>query len=448
MGRPLVFPWHERRRAWESTSAALQFCEIEDQLRTNGQPTPMDATLNKSKLLEVIAALTSRRESGRLQINGPGRRGAFFFKNGKLVDAHMGPFSGFPAVNLAVSTAEATFRFDSSIPPPSTPGFIPINERLLLRERFGIDTIDVEIIQEEAIETEDVNGRSLVETHTALTETSPQREANNAQESAYKLPTTANTVSGSGARESRRRAAKNRRVVRKRTQTLAIPDQFRSQTAEAGQTMVDEGSAPGSYREENKDDQRSDSPITLEPPPNEPDSGLTTESTAEEARPGPPSNSEITFKSFAMEVRQNAGNKLLWTAVILTVLVSGVGSYWLNNFFSSQPGAPAQTKAELKAAASVDVEQPVIEGALHGKEATIVMPEYPSTARSKAITGQVTVSVRVNKQGDVVSARAVNGDPLLRPAAVTAARKAKFSPEKLVGEPSRISGTITYTFKL
>jgi outer membrane biosynthesis protein TonB len=32
--------------------------------------------------------------------------------------------------------------------------------------------------------------------------------------------------------------------------------------------------------------------------------------------------------------------------------------------------------------------------------------------------------------------------------AAEAARKAKFSPEKLAGQRSRISGTITYNFKL
>jgi TonB family protein len=412
----------------------------------------MDATLNKSKLLDVIAALTSRGESGRLQITGPGRRGAFFFKNGKLVAAHMGPFSGFPAVNFAVSTAEATFKFDSSIPPPTTPGFLPINERILLRERFGIDTIDDEIIEDQAIETEGANGHSLVEIQTALTDPSPQREGSNAQESANKLSPTANTGSGSGARESRRRAARNRRVIRKRNQTRAIPDQFRCQTAEETQTMVSNGSElgsrPSASREENNDGQRSDTAITPEPPSNESDSYLTKESTAEEARPGSSSNSETMFKSFATEIRENAGNKLLWTAVILTVLVSGVGSYWLNNYFSSAQGIAAPIKAESKPSANADVEQPEIEGVLQGKEATIVMPEYPSAARTKAVTGKVTVSVLVNKQGDVVSARAVNGDPLLRPAAVTAARKAKFSPEKLVGEQSRIYGTITYTFKL
>jgi TonB family protein len=409
----------------------------------------MDATLNKSRLLDVIAALTSRGESGRLQITAPGRRGAFFFENGKLVAAHMGPFSGFPAVNFAVSTAEATFRFDSSIPPPPTSGFISINERLLLRERFGIDTIDVEIIEDQAIETEGANGRSLVETQTALTETPPQREAINAQESAYKLSTAANIGSASGARESRRRAARNRRVVRKRNQTRAIPDQFRYQTAEAAQTIVCKESELGSSPSlENKDDQSSDPLVTLESRLNGSDSGLTTASTAEETRLAPPSNSEIMFKSIATEIRGNAGNKLLWTAVFLTVLVSGVGSYWLNSYFSSEPGVAPQIKAEPKKPANADVEQPVIEGVLHGKEATIVMPEYPPTARSKAVTGKVTVSVVVNKQGDVVSARAMNGDPLLRPAAVTAAKKAKFSPEKFVGQPSTTSGTITYTFKL
>ncbi|HEX9424685.1 MAG TPA: energy transducer TonB, partial [Pyrinomonadaceae bacterium] len=59
----------------------------------------------------------------------------------------------------------------------------------------------------------------------------------------------------------------------------------------------------------------------------------------------------------------------------------------------------------------------------------------------------VTVAVLVNKQGLVISAWALNGHPLLKGAAVMAARKAKFSPEKLADHGSKVSGTITYTFK-
>ena len=63
-------------------------------------------------LLDEIASLSSRGESGRLQITAKTTRGAFFFKQGKLVDARMGPFTGVPAVNLAVSIGETRLSFD------------------------------------------------------------------------------------------------------------------------------------------------------------------------------------------------------------------------------------------------------------------------------------------------------------------------------------------------
>ena len=42
----------------------------------------------------------------------------------------------------------------------------------------------------------------------------------------------------------------------------------------------------------------------------------------------------------------------------------------------------------------------------------------------------------------------MNGPPPLWGAAVAAARKTKFLPDKLAGKGSKISGTITYSFKL
>jgi len=40
----------------------------------------------------------------------------------------------------------------------------------------------------------------------------------------------------------------------------------------------------------------------------------------------------------------------------------------------------------------------------------------------------------------------VSGHPLLRAAAVAAARGARFSPTKLSGQPVKVSGVITYNF--
>jgi hypothetical protein len=104
----------------------------------------MKETQTAHSLLEEIAKLSSRGRSGRLQLRAGDTRGAFFFRQGKLVDARVGPFTGYVALNLAVSITEPQLSFDPSIePPPSR--FRDLAERTLLRERFGIDTLESEV---------------------------------------------------------------------------------------------------------------------------------------------------------------------------------------------------------------------------------------------------------------------------------------------------------------
>jgi protein TonB len=54
--------------------------------------------------------------------------------------------------------------------------------------------------------------------------------------------------------------------------------------------------------------------------------------------------------------------------------------------------------------------------------------------------------VTVDENGNVVSAQAVSGHPLLQAAAVAAARGAKFSPTKLSGQAVKVTGVIQYNF--
>jgi protein TonB len=58
----------------------------------------------------------------------------------------------------------------------------------------------------------------------------------------------------------------------------------------------------------------------------------------------------------------------------------------------------------------------------------------------------VVVQVIVDENGNVISAHAVSGHPLLQAASVAAARSAKFAPTKLSGQPVKVSGVITYNF--
>lgn len=85
-------------------------------------------------------------------------------------------------------------------------------------------------------------------------------------------------------------------------------------------------------------------------------------------------------------------------------------------------------------------------GVLNGKATSLPKPPYPPAARAVRASGAVSVQVLIDESGNVVSASAVSGHPLLRAAAVQAARGARFSPTMLSGQAVKVSGVITYNF--
>ena len=85
---------------------------------------------------------------------------------------------------------------------------------------------------------------------------------------------------------------------------------------------------------------------------------------------------------------------------------------------------------------------PVAGGMLNGKAIYLPQPEVPSGDA----TGVVLVQILIDEQGSVVDARAVSGPPHLQAAALSAARLARFTPTLLMGEPVRVSGTLSYNF--
>jgi TonB family protein len=87
-------------------------------------------------------------------------------------------------------------------------------------------------------------------------------------------------------------------------------------------------------------------------------------------------------------------------------------------------------------------------GVLNGKAVSKPAPVYPPIARAAKASGTVIVQVVVDEEGNVISASAVSGHPLLQAAAVAAARQAKFTPTKLSGSPVKVTGTLTYNFVL
>lgn len=85
-------------------------------------------------------------------------------------------------------------------------------------------------------------------------------------------------------------------------------------------------------------------------------------------------------------------------------------------------------------------------GVLNGKAKSLAKPTYPAAARAVSAEGSVAVQVLVDEEGNVASASAVSGHPLLRQAAQQAALESKFAPTMLSGQPVKVSGVIVYNF--
>ncbi len=85
-------------------------------------------------------------------------------------------------------------------------------------------------------------------------------------------------------------------------------------------------------------------------------------------------------------------------------------------------------------------------GVLNGKAISLPQPPYPPVAKAAKASGTVVVQVLIDEDGNVITASAVSGHPLLLATSVAAARAAKFSPTKLGGEPVKVNGVITYRF--
>ena len=74
--------------------------------------------LDDYSLPGLIKMLHDQRKTGRLQIDYAESPAAFYFEEGRLVDARIGDLRGLEAVYLALSLAGASFNFNPLIKPP------------------------------------------------------------------------------------------------------------------------------------------------------------------------------------------------------------------------------------------------------------------------------------------------------------------------------------------
>ncbi|HWQ32257.1 MAG TPA: energy transducer TonB [Blastocatellia bacterium] len=85
---------------------------------------------------------------------------------------------------------------------------------------------------------------------------------------------------------------------------------------------------------------------------------------------------------------------------------------------------------------------------LQGTAIRKVQPVYPAIAKAARVQGPVQVQVEISEEGQVTSVAVLSGHPLLRDAAVQAARQWLWRPTLLGNVPVRVQGVLTFNFVL
>jgi periplasmic protein TonB len=112
------------------------------------------------------------------------------------------------------------------------------------------------------------------------------------------------------------------------------------------------------------------------------------------------------------------------------------------------PSRPIQVEEPPPPPEQPKVPKVISKGPITGSATSLPQPRYPTIAKQAGVQGRVSVQVLIDEKGNVISATAIDGHPTLRVAAQKAALQAKFSPTTLSGLPVRVSGVITYDFRL
>lgn len=115
------------------------------------------------------------------------------------------------------------------------------------------------------------------------------------------------------------------------------------------------------------------------------------------------------------------------------------------NSSTSKESSPPNPTDQTSTAGSSNT--PASDNILNDQAISKPDPVYPAVARAARVSGTVIVQVTVDETGQVSSAQAASGHPLLRAAATQAAYQARFKPTHSSGKPVKLNGVLTYDFK-
>jgi TonB family protein len=109
--------------------------------------------------------------------------------------------------------------------------------------------------------------------------------------------------------------------------------------------------------------------------------------------------------------------------------------------------APANATAQQPAANQPEPEFVDLGQVSSASAVRMVQPLYSQIAQKANADGRVKVQISLDVDGNVTDAKAVDGNPFLRQAAETAARRSKFKPATFNNHPIKATAFIVYNFE-
>lgn len=88
------------------------------------------------------------------------------------------------------------------------------------------------------------------------------------------------------------------------------------------------------------------------------------------------------------------------------------------------------------------------EGVIRSSAVNKAVPDYPVKAKEEKISGDVSVEIVIDEDGNVVETKIVKGPEILQAASVEAAKKWKFEPTTVDGKRVKVAGILTFRFVL